>query len=68
MSFFGEKRTDAHWFTSSYSTGSQACVEVALTTDATGVRDTKDRDGGTLDFKRTQWTSFVNSIKGQAIS
>ena len=52
------------WIKSSYSTSSQGCVEVALTSAAVGVRDTKDRSGGTLVFDRSRWASFLRSIKG----
>ena len=40
------------------------CVEVA--DNLTGrvlVRDTKDRDGGTLTFEPAAWTAFVNLAK-----
>lgn len=53
----------ATWFTSSYTTGSQACVEVAMVDDAVGVRDSKDRRGGTLVFKRDRWAEFIASLK-----
>ncbi|KAA5836422.1 DUF397 domain-containing protein [Saccharopolyspora hirsuta] len=51
------------WFTSSYTTNAQACVEVAMAPEVVGVRDTKDRDGGTLLFPRRRWADFVNSVK-----
>ncbi|MER7010427.1 DUF397 domain-containing protein [Saccharopolyspora sp. NPDC000359] len=34
-----------------------------MTPEAVGVRDTKDRDGGTLVFPPRRWSDFVNSIK-----
>lgn len=52
------------WIKSSYSTSSQGCIEVALTPATVGVRDTKDRSGGTLVFGRSRWVSFLRSIKG----
>ncbi|MGW3467105.1 DUF397 domain-containing protein [Saccharopolyspora sp. NPDC000995] len=51
------------WFKSSYTSNAAACVEVAMTPDLVGVRDTKDRDGGTLLFGPRQWATFVASIK-----
>ncbi|MEV0705441.1 DUF397 domain-containing protein [Saccharopolyspora sp. NPDC050389] len=36
------------WRKSSRSNGAQNCVEIALAAGLVGVRDTKDRDGGTL--------------------
>ena len=55
---------NASWRKASYSTSSQGCVEVALTSAAVGVRGTKDRSGGTLVFDRSRWASFLRSIKG----
>jgi hypothetical protein len=53
----------APWRKSSYSTnGGQNCVEVAGD-GAILVRDTTDRDGGTLTFSADAWASFVNGIK-----
>ncbi|MFJ4013772.1 DUF397 domain-containing protein [Streptomyces sp. NPDC090026] len=48
-----------NWRTSTY-TKSDSCVEVA-DNDPAGVmvRDTKDRDGGTLNFPPSSWATFV---------
>lgn len=48
------------WRTSSY-TKSDSCVEVA-DNDPTKVlvRDTKDRDSGTLAFSPSSWSAFVH--------
>jgi hypothetical protein len=44
---------------SSYSTAQGNCVEVASLPDGSRlVRDTKDRDGGTLRFPAEAWRSF----------
>lgn len=52
------------WRKSSYSGGSGGdCVEVAGTATVILVRDTRDRDGGTLAFTAAAWQSFVNSLK-----
>ncbi|MGW1682114.1 DUF397 domain-containing protein [Saccharopolyspora sp. NPDC002376] len=63
MSGLGECLPNANWFKSSYSTSSQGCVEVAMTPEVIGVRDTKDRDRGTLVFAPQRWSDFVNSVK-----
>jgi hypothetical protein len=49
------------WRKASYSNGSGNCVEVA----AEGVilvRDTTDRDGGTLGFTAEAWARFIKSL------
>ncbi|ACZ90492.1 DUF397 domain-containing protein [Streptosporangium roseum] len=53
----------AHWRKSSLSADGPSCVEVAFVDDAVAVRDTKDREGGTLVFRRDKWTAFVGGIK-----
>ncbi|KUJ49515.1 regulator [Micromonospora maris] len=57
--------TDARWRKSSYSgSNGGSCVEVADNlTGVVLVRDTKDRDGGTLAFTPTAWASFVTLAK-----
>jgi hypothetical protein len=51
------------WRKSSYSTnGGQDCVEVAGD-KAVLVRDTTNRDGGTLAFSVEAWQTFVNGLK-----
>lgn len=52
------------WYKSTRSNGSGACVEVAHdTTTETFVRDTKDRDGGTLSVAGPNWSAFVSAVK-----
>ncbi|WP_258347916.1 DUF397 domain-containing protein [Saccharopolyspora gregorii] len=36
---------------------------MALAPGNTGVRDTKDRDGGTLIFPSTTWSAFLSTLK-----
>lgn len=43
------------WRKSSRSGSVHNCVEVAMTPDATAVRDSKDPDGGTLAFNIGRW-------------
>ncbi|MEV6229464.1 DUF397 domain-containing protein [Saccharopolyspora shandongensis] len=53
----------ATWRKSSRSNGNGgACVEVAVTPEVVGVRDTKDRNGGTLTFAPDQWHTFLTSL------
>ncbi|CAL2065848.1 conserved protein of unknown function [Streptomyces murinus] len=48
------------WFTSSYSNNGGQCIEVATNVpDTVPVRDTKDRDAGTLTFNPNSWAAFV---------
>ncbi|MEV7012414.1 DUF397 domain-containing protein [Streptosporangium sp. NPDC051022] len=55
--------SDGHWRKSSLSADGPSCVEVAFVDDAVAVRDTKNRQGGTLTFHRDTWTAFVSDIK-----
>lgn len=51
------------WRKSSRSSDKANCVEVGLGGSVVGVRDTKDRNGGTLAFSTEQWASFVRSVR-----
>lgn len=54
----------ATWRKSSYSGGSGGnCVEVADAASVVAVRDTKDRDGGTLTFAAGAWAAFTAALK-----
>lgn len=51
------------WRKSSFSSnGGAACVEVA-SANGVAVRDTTNRDGGTLNFAAAAWRSFLAGIK-----
>jgi hypothetical protein len=51
------------WRKASYSNGSGQCVETASGSGAILVRDTTNRDGGTLAFSADAWASFINGLK-----
>jgi hypothetical protein len=52
------------WKKSSRSNGSGGqCVEVGTGSGVFGVRDTKDRDSGTLIFGDASWIAFVTDVK-----
>ncbi|MFV2010475.1 MULTISPECIES: DUF397 domain-containing protein [unclassified Micromonospora] len=58
--------TEAHWRKSTRS-DSGNCVEVADNLPGrVYVRDTKNRDGGTLAFAPSSWSSFVELAKKYA--
>lgn len=48
-------------FKTSAVCGSGSCVEVSTGTPVL-VRDTKDRDGGTIPFPPAAWTAFVDAV------
>jgi hypothetical protein len=49
---------------SSYSAnGGSDCVEIGQATEVIGVRDTTDRDGGTLRFTAEAWQTFLGTIR-----
>ncbi|MFQ6399175.1 DUF397 domain-containing protein [Nocardia sp. KC 131] len=55
--------SNARWFKSSYSGSEHACVETAFLDDGrVAVRDTKNRDGGTLIFTPAEWDAFTADI------
>jgi Domain of unknown function (DUF397) len=52
------------WRKSSRSNAAQdACVEVGGGDRVIGVRDTEDRDGGTLVFGSAEWRAFAAQVK-----
>jgi hypothetical protein len=57
---------DLTWRKSSYSGGqNNDCVEVAMTTEEVGVRDTKDRLGGQLTMKASAFAALVARLAGK---
>ncbi|WP_019856006.1 DUF397 domain-containing protein [Actinopolyspora mortivallis] len=55
--------TEARWRKSSRSTDSGNCVEVGYASETVGIRDTKNRHGGTLAVDHTAWAAFLRRIK-----
>ena len=53
----------AAWRKASYSNGQGQCVETASGAGVVAVRDTTDRDGGTLAFNAEAWSAFVSRLK-----
>lgn len=52
------------WRKSSYSgSNGGACVELAGDKGVVLVRDTTNRDGGTLSFTADAWAAFTTSLK-----
>ncbi|MGW1678472.1 DUF397 domain-containing protein [Saccharopolyspora sp. NPDC002376] len=41
----------------------EQCIEVGTAPNMTGVRDTKDRDGGLLSFTNERWADFLAAVK-----
>ena len=59
---------DSAWFKSSYSGPNNGnCVEVALRPATVHVRDSKDRQGGSLAFSAEAWTAFTAFAASGAI-
>jgi hypothetical protein len=58
-----EDNLDPRWRKASYSgNGGGSCVEVGHAARAVLVRDTTDRDGGTLAFSPQAWRAFTAKI------
>ncbi|RRO12929.1 DUF397 domain-containing protein [Saccharopolyspora rhizosphaerae] len=53
----------AVWKKSPHSGAEGDCVEVAVTPEFVGVRDSKDREGGVLVFPKQQWAGFVAALR-----
>lgn len=52
------------WRTSSRSGSGSNCVEVAVTTESVGIRDSKNRQGPQLEFDAARFAAFVVGLKG----
>lgn len=56
------KDNGAVWRKSSYSAGDGNCVEVAVTREGIGVRDTKNRAAGRLTVAYASWQAFTHAV------
>lgn len=55
------------WMKSTFSGPPQDggnCVEARRVDGGVEVRDTKDREGGTLAFTGPEWAAFLDGVKG----
>jgi hypothetical protein len=60
----GETGTARTWWRkSSYSGGDNNCVEVAATSAAISVRDTKRPHGEVLRFSPPAWQAFIRGVR-----
>jgi hypothetical protein len=50
------------WRKSSFSGQNGSCVETASNSGAVLVRDTTNRDGGTLSFTADAWRAFLGTL------
>ncbi|MDT0330106.1 DUF397 domain-containing protein [Nocardiopsis lambiniae] len=50
------------WHKSSYSGGSNDCLEAREGSQGADVRDTQNREAGHLRFDRVEWTALVQSV------
>ncbi|MET8757222.1 DUF397 domain-containing protein [Lentzea sp. NPDC004782] len=58
--------SNSMWRKSSYSGGGgNECVELAVSTDDVGVRDSKNPDAEPLRFQLTAFCSFLDDLKGR---
>nr|WP_082860135.1 DUF397 domain-containing protein [Alloactinosynnema sp. L-07] len=58
--------TRGGWRKSSFSSGTDNdCVEVALTPDHAGIRDSKNTHGPSLAIAPLAWSTFISKVAGQ---
>lgn len=57
------EQVDVCWRKSSYSANGVNCVEAGQARNAILVRDTKDRDQGSLSFTPRAWASFTDRLR-----
>lgn len=53
------------WHKSSYSGGSNECVEAREHTERIDLRDTKHPDHGHLTFPTPEWTAFLHDLRNE---
>ena len=57
------EQLDPRWRKASYSGNGANCVEAGNAPGMVLVRDTTDRDGGTLSFTANAWRAFTANVK-----
>lgn len=57
------ENADMNWRKATHSNGGENCVETASGSGVVLVRDTKDRDGGTLAISAGAWERFTASLR-----
>ncbi|AOS64638.1 DUF397 domain-containing protein [Actinoalloteichus hymeniacidonis] len=55
------------WRKSTYSGAQGGCVEVGHCADIVGIRDTKNRDGGTLIVDRAVFGALLSLVKADSL-
>ncbi|APU15724.1 MULTISPECIES: DUF397 domain-containing protein [Actinoalloteichus] len=56
-----------YWRKSSRSATETNCVEIGTAPDIVGIRDTKNRDGGTLRVTPADFAAFLTRIKTERL-
>jgi hypothetical protein len=51
------------WRKSSHSGADNECIELIVQQDATRIRDTKNRDSGTVTVSALGWTEFLHAAQ-----
>jgi hypothetical protein len=51
------------WRKSTYSSSNPDCVELSVTGESTGVRDSKRPEAGELHFRRSAFVAFLGALK-----
>ncbi|APU12776.1 DUF397 domain-containing protein [Actinoalloteichus fjordicus] len=59
--------TAMNWRKSSRSKSGGNCVEIGQAPGVVGIRDTKNRDGGTLDVDRAGFAAFLAAVKADRL-
>jgi hypothetical protein len=57
------RELSSQWRKSSKSDTNGACVETATANGTVLVRDTTNRNGGTIEFSAAAWFTFLGSVK-----
>jgi hypothetical protein len=55
------------WRKSTYSGTDNDCVELLIEETSTGIRDTKNRNGGSLTFSTVSWQKFLGTVQADEL-